>query len=197
MMLVPPVRLRGLPRPIVELGTVLVLLLLSWQLVVVKRTNARMQREIDQSTRAFVVGDSLPALQLRMTDGRRMVLPQFCDRNRQLIVVASSPACGDCIKLSSEWRTLVGRPDLAVLLVETGPGAGAPIAAPGLLHATAEADGIIGSLRIREVPAVLLGGSDCRIRAAGAGLTASRSVLAVVGEPVRASAAAPIDPETP
>ena len=197
MMPVPAESLRGLVRSIMELGTVLVLVLLTWQLVVVKRTNARMQGEIDRSIRAFVIGDSLPPLQLRMTDGRRMLLPQFCDGNRPLIVIASSPVCRDCIKLSSEWRPLVDRPDLAVLLVETGPSAGTPVAAPGLLHATAEPSAIIGSLRVREVPAVLLGGSDCRIRAAGAGLTASRSVLALAGEPVRASAAESVAPVKP
>ena len=193
----PSLRWRGSPLPIAELGTGLVLLLLSWQLVVVKRNNARMRGEIDRSIRAFVPGDSVPALQIRMTNGRRMAVPQFCDPNRQLVVVVSSPICRDCIKLSSSWRGLVGRPDVAVLLVEPGPSPGTPIRAPGLLHATAEPGAIIGSFRIREVPAVLLGGTDCRIRAAGAGLTASRSVLALVDRSARDSAAASINPDTP
>ena len=183
-----PAGWRAVPMPLFELSMVLVLVLLSWQLFVIKRANARMRGEIERSTRAFVIGDSIPALQLRMSDGRRTMARQFCDGGRQLVLVVSSPICRDCTRLRSQWGSLVGRPDLAVLLVETGPNAGAPVRTRGLLQATADPSAVVASLRIREVPAVLLGGTDCRIRAAGAGLTASRSVLALVGEPVLAAA---------
>jgi hypothetical protein len=122
------------------------------------------------------------------------VVRQFCDDKRQLVVVVSSPICRDCTRLRAQWAALIGRADLAVLLVETGPGAGRLKVEPGVLQATADPGALVEGLRIREVPAVLVGGVDCRIRAAGAGLTASRAVLTLVGEPERAVPAGAVQP---
>jgi hypothetical protein len=175
-----PPGLAGAPfRELCQLG---LLLILSWQLLAAKRANATLRGEISRGTRAFVAGDSLPALPVLLADGSRVEAPGFCDGKSALLLVISSPACVFCRTLAPEWRTLAGREGLAVLVVETGPEARSASTAGNLYQATAENAAIVQVLGIREVPAVLLSGPDCRIEAAGSGLTASRAVLSLARE---------------
>lgn len=177
--LLPP-GLRGAPiRELCQLG---LLLLLSWQLLATKRANATLRGEISRGTRAFVAGDSLPALPVLLADGSRVEAPGFCDGKSALLLVISSPACVFCRRLAPEWRTLAGRPGLAVLVVETGAEARSGSTAGNLYQATAENAALVETLGIREVPTVYLSGPDCRIQAAGSGLTASRAVLSLARE---------------
>lgn len=168
-------------KHLLEAGGALLVVLLAWQLMAEKRENARMRGEIARSTRAFVTGDSLPSLPVRLAAGDSMDVRRLCDGRRPVLLVVSSPACEDCRRLAPEWARLGNRPDLTLLVIEPRD-AGQPTPPVGRARVvSARPDDIIRSLRIAQVPSVLSIGTDCRVTAAGTGLSASRSVLTLAG----------------
>lgn len=156
---------------------------LSLQLFQTKRANAMLRGDLVSSTQHFVRGGDLPRLALRNAGGN-LELRSYCTAGKPLVVYLSSPKCPFCAQINPEIETLAARRrDLSIIKLVVGtesPQRGDR--SRDMQVATALPSAVAAAFKVNVVPAVIATDSACRIRAAGAGLNASRAVLQQAGE---------------
>jgi hypothetical protein len=160
------------------LVSVLLVAALSLQLVRTKQANAMLRGDLIGSTQHFIRGADLPRLTL--TNGAGTIeLRSYCTVGKPLVVYLSSPRCPFCAQIAPEIETVAARRgDLSMikLVVGTQP-PGREDQMRNVQVASALPSSVAAAFRVNVVPAVIATDSACRIRAAGAGLDASRAVL--------------------
>lgn len=125
---------------------------------------------------------------LVLTDGpARRDLRSYCSARTPLVVYLSSPKCPFCARFNPEIESLAAhRHDFRVVkLVVGGQSRRVPDRAANMQVAAAAPGAVAAAFRVNVVPAVIATDTACRIRAAGAGLNASRAVLQQATEPSR------------
>jgi thiol-disulfide isomerase/thioredoxin len=157
---------------------------LSLQLVQTKRANATLRGDLVSSTQHFVRGADLPGLALT-NDAGKLDLRGYCTARKPLVVYLSSPRCPFCARINPEIESLATRRrDLSIIkLVVGGQPQRGPDPTPNLQVAAAVPSAVAAAFKVNVVPAVIATDTACRIRAAGAGLNASRAVLQQAAEP--------------
>ena len=165
-----------MPR-LVNVVSALLILVLSIALWTSRRDGVELSAALAQSTEAFIAGSRLPAIPLQSAKGA-VRLDSLCDGRRPMLVYFHRRDCPACARLDQVWTQLVGSSDVALHQVHLdGLPSEFTASAGEVSHWTAAPLSVIRQGRVQTVPALLAVGSDCEVKAGGAGLLSATLVM--------------------
>lgn len=129
-------------------------------------------------TQQFIRGADLPDVALRSASGPA-TLRGYCSAKKPVVVYLSSPRCPFCAQVDPQIASLaVRRGDVRFIKLVVDPRADSVGRGPRNMELVSGLpSAIAAAFRVNVVPAVIATDRQCRIRAAGAGLNGSRTVL--------------------
>lgn len=156
------------------------LVALSVELVRVKGAKSAFEAELHANTQAFLPRDELPDLTLQFATGHRS-LPDVCLDSAPVVVYMSMRQCGKCAEINPVWERMAHKhTGVTFLNLHLDSHAERLRRDDPILHASVVPSEVVRTLRVDQVPAILVTDASCRIRAAGAGVHSALFALRTV-----------------
>jgi thiol-disulfide isomerase/thioredoxin len=168
-----------MPARFVSVLTVFLILALSAQVVMSKRESGQLKGDLAASTLDFVQGREVPDLVVQTTTSPT-TLRAFCGEGQPVVYFVATRSCPFCAQLEPRWARLASeqRDHLFVKVHLDGLPHPPATDTSNVIHVSADPTELHRHLHIGTVPAIMTSGANCRIRAAGTGMTRAGMVLA-------------------
>jgi hypothetical protein len=163
---------------LLPLAAAVLLVVVSVQLVRVKREHAVVLAELDENTRSFVGPPALAELPVELPWGA-VTVRELCGQGTAAVLYFSRRDCPACGRLESEWRAAAahgGGGGRFIRLHLDGPAGGAGRTSTGE-EGTVNPGDVIRLAGLRQVPGMVALDRECAVAAAGSGERAARLVL--------------------